>query len=878
MIARLLPAWLMRRRRASPSPLSPSGGGNVVRRLMGALSTRTYLAIGLSSLTVTLLMLAGLAGVLPDTEAAERRHRADLAETVALAASLALDEQQPALLQGTLDFVRQRHTVVESIGMRRSDGSLLAATTGHDEAWQAGAGAAAGTATSTETRVQVPVLRGDQRWGTVELGLKPLKPPGWRGWLANTELRLGVFMGLGSLLGFSLYLRRMLRHLDPSRAVPQRVRHALDTLTEGLLVLDNRGRIVLANQSLAQLLGMPAEALLGQAAQQFGWTDAHGRPVAADDLPWSQALAAREVQRNGVLYLTSPDGRRTTFRTNASPIVGPDGRGQGVLASLQDVTELEQKEAALRIAKDEADQANQSKSQFLANMSHEIRTPMNAILGFTDVLRRGALKRPDEAARHLDIIHSSGRHLLNLINDILDLSKVEAGRMEVERIAFAPHQVAHEVVQTLAVRAQEKGLTLDLLLPQAMPATLQGDPARLRQILTNLLGNALKFTERGRVSLALRTEGPDYVFDVTDTGIGIAADKLESVFEPFTQAEASTTRRFGGTGLGLTISRGFARAMGGDITARSTLGRGTTFSCRIPLGVAGEAGAAWLPPEALRQQATAPAPVHAERWRFPTAKRILVVDDGAENRQLVRIVLEEVGLEIEEAENGQIAVQRAAREAFDLVLMDMQMPVMDGLTATRTMREIGLELPILALTANAMKGFEKEIEGSGFDGFLVKPVDIDALLAELARRLGGVRDTTRRAAEPAATAAQVPSAPPATAEITEDMRFVPLPSRLAAHPKLGPLAERFARQLPERLAAMAAANDTGDHAQLAALAHSLKGAGGSMGYDDLFEPARDLESAAKAGDPGAARAALARLGSLADRIALATESADEVGA
>jgi PAS domain S-box-containing protein len=840
-------------------------------------SSRVYLALGLSSLVVTLVMGANLLGLVPDIDAHERRHRAALAESVALAASLALDEAQPAVVQAALDFMRQRHPVLQSIGVRRADGSLLAATDQHAQTWQPPP-TAEGHAVSTDTQVVVPVFRSEQRWGMVELALLPLRPAGWRGLVQSPDLRLVLFMGTVSFGAFYFYLRRMLRHLDPGRSVPQRVRHALDTLTEGLLVLDVKGRIVLANQSLAAVLGVAADGLLGKPARAYLWTDRHGRAITPEQLPWQQAQDSQQVQRNGVVYITNPTGERTTFRTNCSPIIGPDGKCQGVLASLQDVTELERTEVALRAAKVEADEANQAKSQFLANMSHEIRTPMNAILGFTDVLRRGGLQRPAEATRHLDIIHSSGRHLLNLINDILDLSKVEAGRMEVERIAFAPHTVANEVLQTLDVRAHEKKLGLSLELPQDLPSRILGDPARLRQILTNLVGNALKFTEQGRVTLTLHIVDGAYVFDITDTGIGIAQDKLESVFEPFTQAESSTTRRFGGTGLGLTISRGFARAMGGDIVATSVMGQGTTFSCRVPLTV--DAGAEWLPPEQLRQQTTAIAPVSGVRWQFP-AKRVLVVDDGSENRQLARIVLEEVGLVVEEAENGQIGVDRATTEAFDLVLMDMQMPVMDGITATRTMRAAGLKLPILALTANAMKGFEKDIQGAGFDGFLVKPIDIDVLLAALAERLGGQQVTAPPAVAAAAlseVAAARPTAQPPNADQSGDMATTaPLRSRLASNPKLAKLAVRFAEQLPPKLAQMRQAHDTGNRDELAALAHWLKGAGGSMGFDELFEPARDLEVAAKAADDATTDALLYTLDHLGRRISagLATAPAEE---
>ncbi|MBI3154433.1 MAG: response regulator [Burkholderiales bacterium] len=862
---------------------------------LARLSSRVYLALGLASLGFTVVLMAILLGLVPDRDAMEMRRRVSLAETTALAATLALGDDDPAPVQAVLEFVRARNDGVRSAGLRRADGSLLAAVGEHPlEAPDSGVAAAQ----SPTDALRVPVLRDGEPWGALEIDYAPLRAGGVAGWLQLAEVRLGGFFLVAGFVAFYFYLRRMLRHLDPSRAVPQRVRHALDALTEGLLVLDAQGRIVLANQSLAAVLGLQAGALLGRHASRLPWTARDGVPIAREALPWECALATREVQRNAFVYVDGAGGRRSTFRSNCSPILGPDGRQQGVLVSLQDVTELESKEIALQAAKDEADQANRAKSVFLANMSHEIRTPMNAILGFTDVLRRGGLQRGADAARHLDIIHASGRHLLDLINDILDLSKVESGRMVVERVPCAPHAVAHEVVQALAVRAQDKGLALTLEAPQALPATIACDPARLRQILTNLVGNALKFTERGGVTLTLRMDGPAYCVDVADTGIGIAADQLDAVFDPFVQAEASTTRRFGGTGLGLTISRSLARAMGGDLTLASVPGEGSVFSCRIDAGDLD--GVDWLPAERLREPPRAEqAAAGGARWAFPAAC-VLVVDDGDENRQLARIVLEEAGLVVQEAGDGQQAIDRLARETFDLVLMDIQMPVLDGLQATRRLRAAGCRLPILALTANAMKGYERELDEAGFDGHLVKPIDIDALLQALAERLGGRRvdhgaagaaaapGPASPAAQvmPAATATPAAAGMPAMAGAGEADRAPPdspqplaaagpLVSRLAGHPRLARLAERFAEQLPERIEALRGALDAGDFDTLAALAHSLKGAGGSMGFDELFEPSRALEEAARAADGDAAALALRALQALGGRVEAGCVAAGE---
>ena len=826
-------------------------------RFLGRVSPRMHLALGLASLAVGVVLVAGYAGLIADGEALTRAHRASIAETIAITASGLIDETQPEALQETLEFLSRRNPDILSMGVRGDDGRLLVDVRGHAIAWPARA-----HPESTDSEIVVPVWRAGQSWGALELRFEPLRPYAWSQLLQDPGVRLSAFVFGACFLLFLVYLQRMLRELDPSRAVPQRVRAAYDTLTEGLVVVDGAGAVVLANKSTSLMLGVDEQRLIGRSVSEFGWSRSDGSLLAREALPWEMALATRQAQRDVHLTVSSRSGTRYALRANCSPILDDNGGLQALVISFQDVTELEQRGAALQAAKESADAANEAKSQFLANMSHEIRTPMNAILGFTEVLRRGGLRNATDATKQLDIIHSSGTHLLNLINDILDLSKVEAGRLEAEHIAFAPHQVAHAVVQTLLERAHDKGLSLALEFPQPLPATVQGDPARLRQILTNLIGNAIKFTDSGAVKVVLRLEPGNprarYCIDVQDSGIGIPADKLESVFEPFVQAESSTTRRFGGTGLGLTISRGFARAMGGDITATSVYGQGTTFSFWIDAGDI--AGVGLLDPATLAVAADAAAPLEQVHWRFPP-RHVLVVDDGAENRQLVRVLLEEVGLRVSEAENGQVALDRIAAEPFDLVLMDMQMPVMDGQTATRRLRGQGSQLPVIALTANAMKGFERELDAAGFSGYLTKPIDVDALLRELAGRLDG-----QVVAPGEVEATPVPLAPEAvTARPAPDSAAIV--SRLAGHAKLGRIVGRFVEQLPSKLAQMDAAAEASDLAELAALAHWLKGAGGSMGFDALFEPAKALEEATRAGDRAGIAAVLAELNDIGRRIA-----------
>jgi len=830
------------------------------------LNSRMYIAAGLVSIAASVLLVSAALGLFLDRVTAIREGRIAVAEALAGGGIAMIAKGDRANLHALLTFAIKRNPELESAAVRSADGTILVAAGQHEPQWSNALRDAV-----PDTQVKMPIMNGTQKWGRLELRYRPLRSPGLLGWLEEPLLQLAAFLVFAGFFPFYFYLGRVLKHLDPSRAVPGRVRAALDTLTEGLLVIDRKAQIVLANEAFASFVGCSPESLLGRQAADLAWLTSDGKELPEDEMPWARALESAELQSDQLARMNDGFGKLHTFIVNCAPVLNVRGKAGGALISLDDVTQMEENKVELSKAKESAEAANQAKSLFLANMSHDIRTPMNAILGFTELLRRGYSKSEADARKYLETIHSSSKHLLDLINDILDLSKVEAGALDVEHITCAPHLLVQEVITVLAVKAREKSIDLDFAADGPVPATIQTDPTYLRRIITNLVGNSIKFTESGGVSVTLRlieTESKaQLVFDITDTGIGISPERMDSMFDPFTQEDASVTRRFGGTGLGLTISRRFARAMGGDIVPSSVPGEGSTFTVTVDTGSL--AGVTMLSPDEVTSEAELGETVDQARWQFPAAN-VLVVDDGPENRDLVSLILTDNGLKVEQAENGQIAVDMARAQHFDIILMDMQMPVMDGYTATRTLREDGLKIPIIALTANVMKEAEQAVLEAGCSGIHSKPINIDKLLQLLGDLLGGKQaeeppqapdtasgfigvTTTANAAAPTALSPVQPAG-------------APIQSSLADVARLRPTVRKFAQRLDEQMAAFDRAQADGDFTELAAMAHWLKGAAGTVGYDAFTDPAIGLEQSAKDNDAQACAEILARLHEMADRV------------
>lgn len=831
---------------------------------MTAFSPKARVTLGLVGVMTSLVMICFTFNIIPDRSSAVREGRVRLAESIAVYSTAlvkTVNRNGSSLQRLTSDFelLGERNADLLSLGLRHENGRILTATATHLDHWVKMTGEY-----SKVSQIQVPIWAGQKQWGNLELRFQPLVAGGFWG-LVKTPMVLSIlFIGVTGFIIIYFYLGKVLRQLDPSQAIPGRVRSALDTMAEGLLILDRKEQIVLANEAFAALIDKTPSSLLGFRAGELPWIDTEGNKIPSTKRPWVNALKQGKIQKDQILRLKLVDGKYLTFKTNSSPVLGQGSKHAGVLVSFNDITKLEEKEVELINSKLEAEEANQAKSSFLANMSHEIRTPMNSILGFTDILKRGYVKNEEDSLKYLNTIHSSGKNLLELINDILDLSKVESGRLEIENQQTQPYSIIYEVIQMLQAKAEEKGLGLDIKAIGRVPETIEADPVRLRQIILNLVGNAIKFTEEGSVSIRCQfvdqQPEPCLQINIVDSGIGMTAAAQKTVFDPFVQADNTVTRRFGGTGLGLAISQKFAQAMGGDIQVQSQEGKGSTFTIVLPTGKLDNVN--FFDPEEIKAIQGLAIPEDNCTWKFAPA-RVLVVDDGIENRDLIKLLLVDVGLTVYEAENGKIGVEMTQKADYDVVLMDVNMPVMGGFAAIGIMRKQGLKAPVIALTANAMKGYEEKCIAAGYSGYLSKPINIDSFMAMMGKLLNG--EKIEKVALPVST---MP-----TTDKKSAGKEGPIVSRLPSNnEKFYRIICRFVARFQEQLLLFDASLARNDFEQLASLAHWLKGAAGSVGFDEFTNPATELEVHAKNGNRAGAEKSLALIRSLAARIETSKET------
>ena len=476
--------------------------------------------------------------------------------------------------------------------------------------------------------------------------------------------------------------------------------------------MDISGRTTFANKSLLNVLGFSREELEEMTIWDF---------VEQDCLPdfhkaWHK-IANSEHQKLDCAFRCK-QGRLIWGYISLAPIRNRYGVVEGALALLTDVSERHQAEENLKHAKQKADAASLAKSQFLANMSHEIRTPLTAVLGFAELLADEE-QTVEDRGQCIDAIQRNGKLLLDLINDILDLSKVESGRLEIEPLRFSIQEVADELGSTFKPLIDEKQLKLNLSVDDNVPPYISSDPTRVRQILINIVGNAFKFTRQGEINVRFSVHGNRLRVVVADTGPGMTQEASERLFTPFTQADSSVTRRYGGTGLGLVLSRRLARTLGGDVRlAHSELNQGSIFEIELPID---------LPTShAPAERKKAATPIVASKLK---GTRVLVVDDSPDNRILISRMLEPYGIRIEQAANGKEGVQMALSGKYDLVFMDIQMPVLNGYDATQQLRDAGFIKPIVALTAHAMKQERERALKVGCNAHLSKPLNKHALLA-----------------------------------------------------------------------------------------------------------------------------------------------------
>jgi len=590
------------------------------------------------------------------------------------------------------------------------------------------------------------------------LSAAQVQPP----WIVISN-RLISFMALWATALLCLRQKQTLRQLNSELVSRAYLASIVQSSEDAIVGLSLNDKITSWNTSAEDLYGHSALKAIGQEIRFL---------IPEENLKQfqnvlEQAKRGQSTDHFDIVQLRK-NGSPIDISLNVSPMRNSNGMIDGVSCIGRNITDrkLAERKAAtasnrienqarelslqtekLQTANEQAERANQSKSEFLANMSHEIRTPMTAILGFSEILMTELESEP-AVSEHLETVHTilrNGRHLLTLINDVLDLSKIEAGKLTVESIPCCPAEIINDLTKLMRTRSDAKGIELRSVFHGRCPRSIRSDPTRLRQILINLIGNAIKFTETGYVEISTKFT-PDHgessaqlAFRVTDTGIGMTPEQLDGLFRPFTQADTSTTRRYGGTGLGLTISKRLTEMLHGEITVETELGTGSTFQVTFDLEE--------HPQDLANFEQPAPdsGPVPADGLPEYALQgcNILLAEDGPDNQRLISFVLKKAGATVSVAKNGKQAVEMVRfagkgrrqfdpERQFDLILMDIQMPIMDGYQATREIRKSGNTIPIIALTAHTMRGEQEKCLACGCDDFAPKPINRQHLIGLIA--------------------------------------------------------------------------------------------------------------------------------------------------